>query len=83
MKADLQTKVRIIENLPGAGWNIRAEARIAAEALRVELERHAQAVQQIEERFAIEAWRHVVRNWTVQEIGALAAGLNIITDESR
>lgn len=53
------------------GWSIRAEARIAAEALKIESERHAQALRDIEERFQLDAWRHVEKNWKPEELEAV------------
>lgn len=67
----IEQKIKTIENLPGCGWSIRAEARIAAESIKFETERHAQALRDIEERFQIEAWRHVEKNWTPDELEAV------------
>ena len=67
----IERKIRIIENLPGCGWFIRDEARIAAESIRIESERHAQALRDIEERFQRDAWRHVEKNWTPEELEAV------------
>lgn len=65
---NLKQKIKTTENLEGCGWSIRAEARIAAEELRLEEQRHAEAIRQIEERFHIEAWRHVEQNWNPEEL---------------
>jgi hypothetical protein len=66
----IEQKIKTIENLPGCGWRIRGEALIAAEALKIERERHAQALRDIEERFQLDAWRHVEKNWKPGELEA-------------
>lgn len=64
----IERKLKIVENLHGCGWSIRVEAKFAAESLLAEKERHAQALRDIEERFDLEAWRHVVANYTPDEL---------------
>ena len=68
MSLTLTQKINTVHALTGAGWQIRAEARIAEESLRIEMERHEQAVRDIAERFQLEAWQHVERNWAPEEL---------------
>ena len=68
----LEQKIKVIEALIGCGWSIRTEAKVAAESLRLENERHAQALRDIEERFQLEAWRHVEKRWTPTELAEVA-----------
>lgn len=66
----LKEKIKVIESLEEVGWGIHAEARIAQDALAREKRRHQEELRMIVERFELEAWRHVERKWSPEEIQA-------------
>lgn len=55
----IEQKINVIKNLSGCGWSVQDEAHIAARAIQMENERHAQALEDIAEWFARVAWARV------------------------
>ena len=70
-------QIAIILEMPEATHNARAEARIALAALLTEEMRHNAAKIEIRDRLRIEAWHHIERHWTSEEIAAAYETCNI------
>jgi len=68
-----EENARAVRHLPHVSYNLMSEAKITLQKIAQEKARHAAALANLNENFALTCWNTVKSQWTPDEIAAALA----------